>query len=522
MGILSLVKYIIFPQRAYTPIETFCAPIWKLPNELMLLIFLKLCHDSLLSETNLAMGQPTPLPLLLSAVCSTWHCIMLDNPTLWSIIHVAFTETSKKPNGRAIHIFLERSKSAPLTIFLQLPSSLSSKMTIQHPAFQALIHEAPRWRLLCLIGDFSILRNDHPIRMVESLPELEVLSLQNKEAPDTLSNFQVVPMPKLHHAVVVTSRSAIDLQSNFPWTQLTMLRLRGFHNVPALVQLCPKLTQLDLILDSELGKALPIYPAVIRHNHVKFLSLWLTNDPDMPKVLEKVLDVLDFPSLDTLVVKCLEMVSLGCSAALSIVNKFIQRSSFTLLVFALHDICIFHDFHSFIVILTILHHIPSITRLVIFDPSRSSKAQDVVDLLRHPTSMGLLPNLQTVEFWTYRKDCDDLQMDLIKFMPLVLFEKVQVSTTSFILIHSHSISVVDPGSSSCIVSSVTRINLLIVSVLSALRDYFTSANFPGFFAFSTVQAPALCLPWDYVLETFCISFRKEKPRDIDHAIVKGT
>ncbi|KAF9065732.1 hypothetical protein BDP27DRAFT_1404725 [Rhodocollybia butyracea] len=415
-GILSLVRYSIFAQRAYTPVETFCAPIWKLPNELMLLIFQKLCHDSLLSETNLAMEQPTPLPLLLSAVCYTWRCIMLDNPTLWSIIHVAFTEASdSKPNGRAIHIFLERSKSAPLMIFLQLPSPLSSKMTIQHPAFQALIHEAPRWRLLRLIGDFGILRNDHPTRMVESLPKLKVLFLQNREAPDTLLNFQVVPMPKLSRAIVVTSRSAIDLQSNLPWTQLTMLRLQGPHNIPALVQLCPKLTQLELILDSELGKALPINPAVIRHNHVKILSLWLTNDPDMPKVLEKALDVLDFPSLDTLVVKCLGRVSLGYGPALEIVDKFIQRSSFTLSEFALHDFYIFHDFHtSYLAFLTILNHSPSITRLIIFDPSRSSKAQDLIDFFLRSGMMGNpLPNLQTVDFWTYKKDCNDLQMDLI-------------------------------------------------------------------------------------------------------------
>ncbi|KAF9065725.1 hypothetical protein BDP27DRAFT_1424588 [Rhodocollybia butyracea] len=270
--------------------------------------------------------------------------------------------------------------------------------------------------MLYLIGDFDILRNDHPIRMVESLPELKVLSLQNQVAPDTLSNFQVVPMPKLCYAIIVTSRSAIDLQSNLPWTQLTLLHLRGCHNVPAVVQLCRNLTHLELIPDSELGKALPIHPAVIRHNHLKVLSLWLANDPDMPKALEKVLDVLDFPSLDTLVVKCLQGVSVGCGAALEIVNKFIQQSSFTLSEFGIHDFYIFHDFHSHVLFLAILNRNPSITRLTIFDPSRSSKAQDVVELLRcpDPGTMGNpLPNLQTVVFWTFKKDSKDLQREII-------------------------------------------------------------------------------------------------------------
>ncbi|KAF9068883.1 hypothetical protein BDP27DRAFT_1448098, partial [Rhodocollybia butyracea] len=329
---------------------------------------------------------------------------MLDNPTLWSIIPVAFTKASKKPNGRAIHIFLERSKATPLKIFLQLSSSLSSRKTLRHPAFQALVREAPRWRLLQLAG-----------------------ISENREACETLSNFQVVPMPSLYHLIIVTSRTPIDLQSNLPWTRLTMLRLHGFHNVPALVQLCPKLTQLSLILDSELGKALPLYPAVIRHNNVKFLSLWLVSDPNMPKIPEKVLDVLDFPSLDTVLVRCYERPPISrCIAALVIVDKFIQRSSCTLMEFGIHDVYIFYNFDICVVYLTILYHNPSITCLIILDPSRSSRVQDAVGLLRQPGSIANpLTNLQTLEFWTWRKDCDELQMELIGFIPLVLFNKSQ-------------------------------------------------------------------------------------------------
>ncbi|KAF9065793.1 hypothetical protein BDP27DRAFT_1424537 [Rhodocollybia butyracea] len=123
---------------------------------------------------------------------------MLDNPTLWTIISVAFIQPSTNlPNGRAIRIFLERSKAAPLTILLQLrlSSSSPSRKTIRHPAFQALVREAPRWKLLHLVGDFRILRIDHPMCMVESLPNLEALVLYNREASESLSNFRVVPMP---------------------------------------------------------------------------------------------------------------------------------------------------------------------------------------------------------------------------------------------------------------------------------------------------------------------------------------
>ncbi|KAF9065703.1 hypothetical protein BDP27DRAFT_1079448 [Rhodocollybia butyracea] len=428
MGFRSLVKSHIFRRDTHT--ETFHAPIWKIPSELMLLIVQKLCLDSLRSKTTFANGQPIPFPLLLSAVCSSWRHIMLDNSTLWSIISVAFTKTGKKPNGRAIHIFLERSKAAPLTVLLQVPSSLSSvsRKTIRNRAFQALLHEAPRWRILHLTGDFQILRIDRPMRMVESLPKLEVLTLENREACETLSKFQVVPMPSLYHAIIDTPRAPINPQS-IPWNQITILRLRGCHNVLSLIQLCPKLTQLSFTLDSELGRALSQYPVLaFRHNHVKSLSLWLVQDPDMPRVLKKALDVLDFPSLDTLIVQCYERPPVPrCVTALLIVDKFIQRSSFTLTEFGIHDIYIFHNLSLLFFFLAILDHNPSITRLVIFDPSRSSKAQDVVDLLRPKLPRAkLLPKLQAVEFWTWKKDCDELQMELIGFPPLVLVNESQI------------------------------------------------------------------------------------------------
>ncbi|KAF9064757.1 hypothetical protein BDP27DRAFT_1425519 [Rhodocollybia butyracea] len=219
---------------------------------------------------------------------------MLDNPTLWSILSVAFGAAPQKPNGRVIHIFLERSQTTPLIVHMRLPSTLPSRKIIRHPAFQALIRDAPRWKMLRLIGDPRILRKDHPMRAVESLPKLEVLSLENMES-ETVTDFQVIPMPNLCRLIVITPRERIAVQSNFPWTQLTSMRLHGLHNVPSLVQLCPNLIELGLILSSELGEALPNHPVVIRHKRMRLLSLWFVKDPNMPKVKKKLLDMLEFP-----------------------------------------------------------------------------------------------------------------------------------------------------------------------------------------------------------------------------------
>ncbi|KAF9016467.1 hypothetical protein BDP27DRAFT_1440688 [Rhodocollybia butyracea] len=254
MGIRSLVKHRIFPEKhTHTRIETFNAPIWKIPHELVLFIFQQLCFNNDTHEIILVKGGPTPWPLLLSAVCSNWRRMMLDNPTLWSFLSVAFGAAPQKPNGRAIHIFLERSQTTPLIVHMRLPSTLPSRKIIRHPAFQALIRDAPRWKMLRLIGDPRILRKNHSMRVVESLPKLEVLSLENMESPETVSDFQIIPMPNLCRLIVITPRARIALQSNFPWTQLTSMRLHRLHNVPSLVQLCPNLIELGLILSSELG-----------------------------------------------------------------------------------------------------------------------------------------------------------------------------------------------------------------------------------------------------------------------------
>ncbi|KAF9059574.1 hypothetical protein BDP27DRAFT_1341168 [Rhodocollybia butyracea] len=196
------------------------------------------------------------------------------------------------------------------------------------------------------------------MHMVESLPKLERLSLENLITCETVSNFQVVPMPHLHHLIIVTLRAPINLQSsNLPRTQLISLRLQGLHNVSSLVKLCPSLSKLVLVLDSELGETLPQPPVVVRHKHVKVLSLWFKKDSSSQfveeiKAMKKVLDILEFPSLVTFSVRCSKRPLIShCKAGLAIVDKFIQRSSCTLTRFDSHNICIFDCLDIFTTIL---------------------------------------------------------------------------------------------------------------------------------------------------------------------------
>ncbi|KAF9059583.1 hypothetical protein BDP27DRAFT_1431174 [Rhodocollybia butyracea] len=267
MGIRSLVKSSIFPPKhTHTPIEIFHAPIWKIPNELVLLIFRKLCYDED-DNTILAKGQPTPRPLRLSAVCSNWRRIMLNDPTLWSTISVAFTKAGKKPNGRAIHIFLERSKNNSI-------DNLSTIATFAWGPFQK-DHPPPSLSGSCQCSP----------PMENALPHRGFR--ENLQTRETVSNFQVVPMPNLHLVSIATFQTPIDLhESDLPWTQLTSLRLQGLHNVPSLVQLRPNLLELVLAFDSELGDALPRSPVVVRHQRVQLLSLRFKKDPSSQYVEE--------------------------------------------------------------------------------------------------------------------------------------------------------------------------------------------------------------------------------------------
>ncbi|KAF9059582.1 hypothetical protein BDP27DRAFT_1371351 [Rhodocollybia butyracea] len=157
MGIRSLVKSSIFPPKHTTLIETFHAPIWKIPNELALVIFQELCYNED-DNTTLAKGQPTPWPLRLSAVCSNWRCIMLDDTTLWSTISVAFTKAGKKTQW-SCYPYLSRT----------IKNNIDNLFTI---------------------ATFGPFQKDYPP------PSLS--GSYNLETCETVSNLQVVPMPILH------------------------------------------------------------------------------------------------------------------------------------------------------------------------------------------------------------------------------------------------------------------------------------------------------------------------------------
>jgi hypothetical protein len=91
-------------------------PIHLLPNELLARLFQAGTHDW--AASSLA-ASTLPFPVLICGVCKHWREVAMTCPGLWSTIHVPICSSSTPPAW--VQAWIDRSKSVPLTITLDIP-----------------------------------------------------------------------------------------------------------------------------------------------------------------------------------------------------------------------------------------------------------------------------------------------------------------------------------------------------------------------------------------------------------------
>ncbi|KAL0571895.1 DNA mismatch repair protein Mlh1 [Marasmius crinis-equi] len=230
------------------------SPIHELPPELLSRIFAYVCDDS---AQLIGVQIQSPDVVSLSRVCGRWREITLSIASLWSTFTADFGYFLDDSWGArsATHLFLERSQSNPLVldltlnsprivdaepllvIFTELTDAAHRWKSVQlniesdlfsHPAFQSMALPASLKHLdLSLV---SLVWDEQPIRVFESCPALESLSLRGLAA-DYWDKFIL------------------------PWSRLMKLELTGVSAtfLALILALCPDLKELNLFAPKSPG-----------------------------------------------------------------------------------------------------------------------------------------------------------------------------------------------------------------------------------------------------------------------------
>lgn len=94
-------------------------PIHLLPNELLARVFQAGTRDWAAFASSAA--STLPFPVLICGVCEHWREVATTCPDLWSTIHVPSCSSSTPPAW--VQTWMDRSKSVPLTIILDVPQN---------------------------------------------------------------------------------------------------------------------------------------------------------------------------------------------------------------------------------------------------------------------------------------------------------------------------------------------------------------------------------------------------------------
>ncbi|KAL1718768.1 hypothetical protein EV715DRAFT_290919 [Schizophyllum commune] len=124
--------------------KAYVAPIRRLPAELLSEIFYHCCiqYDDITSKDSC-------MPLLLGAVCKTWHDIAHDTPRLWTDVRMSKgrrggNNSPPKILRARLQLYLRNSKELPFSDAVQYHSRLDSGNS-HAVAFPLLLQHAERW-----------------------------------------------------------------------------------------------------------------------------------------------------------------------------------------------------------------------------------------------------------------------------------------------------------------------------------------------------------------------------------------
>ncbi|KIK66085.1 hypothetical protein GYMLUDRAFT_957584 [Collybiopsis luxurians FD-317 M1] len=256
------------------------------------------------------------------------------------------------PHPDLLQLFLGLSKQRLLNLEIMFIDVQNLQEIVDHPSYKALTSQAHRWQTLNLTGDnwqeLNILRGP----TAQSFPELTELHMRWFDAGPEEPVLNFSPLPKLRDFGILLY-DPVGPDPSIPWHQLTSLQLQGTVNVPSCLAICKKLARLDLFIRN----VQPTYPidssVSVVHTALERCTLYLTPlDPEINEAetdaIEKILNLLSFPAIDTLDVRRDDIYDGHVAWPSEAMNSFIHRCT-ALTDLWLDDISISdHEFIAFL------------------------------------------------------------------------------------------------------------------------------------------------------------------------------
>ena len=334
--VASLTRYRATLQRAANSPK----PIHRLPPEILIEIFLHLCHQSAESLTSLpetaspgpSESTPAPTknglvhvppvvtPLFLGSICSYWRAIIWSTPLLWCNINLPITSKLGASQLSILREWLLRAREKPLHIKLLTPADApegAKAFASLHAVLRVLMERSAYWDSIdCVLptachgllrcGELDGSCPGEPrfprLRKVAFRPPKGLLA--SYTPPDML---EALSMPMLQDVELSGYTNAIP---TLPWTQLRTLKIHisKKDECADILSKCPNLESLDITpLDNtsayHFSSSVPPLPsqhplALPRncvHNTLRRLSLTFTKTTTL-----SLLNTLTLPALCSL------------------------------------------------------------------------------------------------------------------------------------------------------------------------------------------------------------------------------
>ncbi|TFK69340.1 hypothetical protein BDN72DRAFT_616045 [Pluteus cervinus] len=189
---------------------TYVGKIWKLSNELLILIFEFLLTSETSSPAH-SIFDLQRMPWILTHVCSRWRTVVTTSPEFWTNFSFIWSDGSKP---ELLRLCLNRSKARPIHIkFFHRYDEETLRILSAHSS---------RWKSLAM--DVEMMQPDifEPIRgQLSLLEELNLTVGRSSPVPLILTAFS--DAPQLNK---VALRCPVDSKISLPWQQLR--RFEGF------------------------------------------------------------------------------------------------------------------------------------------------------------------------------------------------------------------------------------------------------------------------------------------------------